>query len=521
MSQDLETKLGLNAPINPLASSLADTDAAPQKTVEASFEHSQVHQLARNNLDFLAALAMPESISFDFPITYQSVWQWLLNYVFLPRTFPKLALGLPRGFAKTTLIKIFVLFTILFTDRKFILIVGATSSLAENILSDITDMLNEPNIKSVFGDWTLGLEKDTQALKKFGFRGRNIILAGIGQGASLRGLNIKNSRPDVMIFEDIQSREDAESQIVSDGIEKWMIGTAMKAKAPTGCMYIFIANMYPTKWSLLRKLKHNPSWIKFIAGGILADGTSLWEELQPIDQLLEEFQNDLNSGHPEIFYSEVLNDENAAVNNSVDLSRIPTYPYEDDEISAGTFIVIDPSNDKVNSDAVSIGLFQVIDGLPVAKEIIVGSFSPGDTIKLTLELAIKSGTSLILIEANAFQYSLCYWFTKTQEQLGLYGINALPIYSGSRSKNARILDMFKSLTAGEILIHPNCWSIVVDQIIHFNPIKSNNIDGILDLLCYATRVLTEFPQFIAINNPLGSLAIDRCEVLDIADNCSF
>lgn len=527
-----EEKLGFAEPMNQHSVSTGDmevtigssnyNDGEPlPKTTEASFEQQQVHTLAKGNLDFLAALAMPDAITFDFPITYIAVWNWLLSFVFKARTFPKLALGLPRGFAKTTLIKIFILFCILFTERKFILVIGATSSLAENILGDIVDMLDEANIKRVFGDWRLGLEKDTQGLKKFGFRGRNIILAGIGQGTSLRGLNIKNSRPDIMIFEDIQSREDAESQTVSEAIERWMIGTAMKAKAPTGCMYLFIANMYPTKWSLLRKLKANPSWTKFIAGGILADGTSLWEDLQPIEQLLEEFQNDLNSGHPEIFYSEVLNDENASVNNNVDISKIPQYPYDDDELIGGSFIIIDPSNDKINSDAVSIGLFQVIDGTPVAREILEGSFSPGDTIRLTLELAIRTGTALILIEANAFQYSLCYWFTQTQEKLGLYGINALPIYSGSRSKNSRILDMLKSLVVGEIVIHPECWSLVVDQIIHFNPLKSNNTDGILDLLCYATRVLTEFPQFIAINNPLGTISTEPQHALEMHENCCF
>ena len=64
----------------------------------------------------------------------------------------------------------------------------------------------------------------------------------------------------------------------------------MKAKSPEGCMFLFVANMYPTKTSILRKLKSNPTWVKFIAGGILADGTSLWEDLQPIQQLLSEFE---------------------------------------------------------------------------------------------------------------------------------------------------------------------------------------------------------------------------------------
>lgn len=87
-----------------------------------------------------------------------------------------------------------------------------------------------------------------------------------------------------MIFEDIQTREQADSQIQSENLEKWMVGT-VKTKSPHGCAFIFVANMYPTKWSILRRLKANTNWTKFIAGGILADGTSLWEDLQPIAQL--------------------------------------------------------------------------------------------------------------------------------------------------------------------------------------------------------------------------------------------
>jgi len=35
-----------------------------------------------------------------------------------------------------------------------------------------------------------------------------------------------------MIFEDIQTRECADSKVESDKLERWMIGTAMKAKSP-------------------------------------------------------------------------------------------------------------------------------------------------------------------------------------------------------------------------------------------------------------------------------------------------
>lgn len=533
MAKSLEDKLGLNLPLKHSVVELAPQDndnnsSVSSATSEASFEQQQVHQLARSNLDFLAALAMPDSITFMFPPTYIAVWTWLQTYIHKPRDFSKLALGLPRGFAKTTLIKIFILYCILFTSRKYILVTAATATLANNIIADVVDMLNETNIKRVFGDWSLGLEKDTQDLKKFGFRGRNIILQGMGQGGSVRGTNLKNSRPDVMIFEDIQSREDAESQVISEGIEKWMLGTAMKAKAFDGCLYIFVANMYPTKWSLLRRLKSNSSWTKFIAGGILADGTSLWEELQPIEQLLEEFQNDLNSGHPEIFYSEVLNDENASVNTSIDLSKIPDYPFYG-AISAGNFIVIDPSNDKANSDYVSIGLFEIYEGIPTLTKLIEDRLSPGETIRQTLQIAIEARCSLIVIEANAYQYSLCYWFDNIMAQYGLSGIQAVPIYSGSLAKNSRILTMFKQLVPSrettnylpELVIHPDVRSQVYMQITQFNALRRDNTDGILDLLSYAPRVLTEFSHYITLNSYLGNDDFNNARVYDIADNCSF
>jgi hypothetical protein len=303
-----------------------------------------------------------------------------------------------------------------------------------------------------------------------------------------------------------------------------MLGTTMKAKAPTGCLYLFLANMYPTENSILRKLKHNPSWVKFIAGGILADGTSLWEEVQPLHQLLEEFENDLNSGHPEIFYSEVLNDETASVNTAIDMSKIPNVTQEtlDTELSAGNFIVIDPSNDKQNSDAVSIGQFSVINGSPVLCQLIDDKLSPGDTVRKALELALRTNTYLIVVEANAFQYSLLYWFQQISLGLGITGIRYEPIYSGSLSKNTRILNMFKQLTATnpEILISDSVRSQVLTQISQFNPLKSNNVDGILDLLTYAPRVLVEMPHHLIISSELTE-SMQLITADESAERCYF
>lgn len=490
--------------------------------VEHNGYHSnEAYELARHDMNYFAALALPMVTEFAFPPLYLVIWGLLIELSLRVRDFSKVAIGFPRGFAKTSVIKLFILYLIIFTNKTHIAIICSTATHAQNIISDVADMLDSDNIKNLFGDWRVALTKDTQEQKWFGYKGRNVILTAIGQGGSVRGLNIKNQRPDVMVFDDIQTREDADSDLVSDKIMQWMVGTAMKAASHRGCLYIFLGNMYPTKHSILKKLKVSTEWIKFIVGGILIDGTSLWEQLKPLKQLIAEYLHDKNLGHEEIFKAEVLNDEHALVSNTLDITKIPAYPYDDFEISAGSFIIIDPSNDKANSDKVSIGAFDIIAANPCIVEIDEGSYSATRTIEQAIDMACRRGISLIIVEANGYQYSLLERFTTYCEEIGLVGIEFLPIYSGKRSKNSRILDMFKALTDGTLLIHPNCYAQVINQASQFNALSTKNVDGILDLLSYAQRVQTEYGSYITINNPVPMNTVSTPKVLSIEYNSEF
>jgi hypothetical protein len=495
--------------------------AEPERVIEGAFEAGEVIHNAKNSADFLCALAMPTVYEYAFPPVYLSVWSWLTEYSHKVRDFSQLALGLPRGFAKTTLMKLFILYCILFTNRQFILIVCESTPKALAIIADIMDMLAEANIVQVFGDYRIGLQIDRQELKKFGFRGRDIILAGIGSGGDPRGLNIKHRRPDVMLMDDIQSREDADSEVLSSALERWMVGSLMKAKSPRGCLFLFVANMYPTPHSILRKLKRNPRWIKFIAGGILADGTSLWEELQPISQLLAEYANDVAASHPEIFYAEVLNDENASANNLIDFHKLPALPYTEGDISAGSFIVIDPSQGKKGSDDVAIGYFEVYESMPVIREIKAGKYSPMDTIKVTLEIALRRNCSLIVCEGTGYQATLLYWFDFVTKQLGVFGLDFVEMYPGTKSKNSRILAMFKGLQSGELFIDPACRAVVQNEAVSFNPLRTDNIDNVLDLLTYAPRVLHEYGNLVRAKTIMADQEFRATEVIEEGMNTCF
>jgi hypothetical protein len=464
--------------------------------VEAGISREDAIDAARTDLNFLAMLCVPEIFKYLFPKIFRALWQWITANLQIERGMQRLAIGLPRGFGKTIFLKLIVVYTILFTNRKFILVVCNTEQLAENFIADVIDVLDSVNIRNLFGNWRVAVEKETLHLKKFHFRGRPIILAAIGAGSSPRGLNIKFVRPDFIIMDDMQSKEQAESAVEAIRSLSWMMGTLMKTNDPERCLYVFVGNMYPYPGSILKKLKNAASWLSFITAAILEDGESIWPELKPVEVLLSELESDTELGHPEIFYAEVMNDENAGAKHGIDITLIQPAPdyLLDDQAHAG-WVLIDPSVGKKKSDDVAIGAFLVHDK-PMFRDLAYGKFDPKRTIQEAFRMCFKWGIRTIFVESVAYQATLAYWMEYFAKELGIDGLVILEIYPGRSSKNSRIFNTLKTMAKenpdnAEILIHKSVRSIFVNQAQNWNPLKTDNVDDVLDLPGYTHHILAE------------------------------
>lgn len=468
----------------------------PTQITEVSTSSKGAAELSRQDLNFLGMLAAPEEFVFAFPQFYIALFSLLTGF---KNKIERFAIGIPRGFAKTTFIKLLCLWYILFSRKQFILIVGAAEDLAVNTLSDICDLLGSPNIRKLFGNWQVAVEVDTQALKVFHFRGRDIILRAIGAGTAVRGINRKNKRPDVIIMDDVQKRETSENKELSDQLLKWILGTLMKARSNDGCTYIYVGNMYPQN-CILEKLKNNTQWTSFIVGGILADGTSLWEELRPIDELISEYQSDSEMGHAEIFISEILNSTDIAAASGIDVGKIPQLPeYYRDADPEGSFIIIDPSSGKKTGDDCTISHYSVCDGTPIFDALLHGTFSPLETIKQAVALGMSKNTRLIAVEGVAYQSTLLFWFNHYCESEGISGFEFVELSPKGQAKNNRIKRGLLRCLKGEIYLHNNVRSLVCSQIMDWNPLKVNNVDDIIDPIGYVEELMRDYPDLIVKN----------------------
>lgn len=488
------------------------TDSSEYQHV--AYHTHEVEERAKSDMDFLAGLAVPEVCTVPFPPVFVNIWMMFVGSLMkTTKAFDKYAIGLPRGHGKTIVLKLLILFIILFTKRKYVLVVCASKGLAEAIIADVCDMLDSDNIQAVFGNWNTYKEKDTQDKKKFHFRGREIILAGAGSGSTLRGLNEKFARPDCIICDDLQTKEQAASEIQSVQLMRWFTGTLMKCKSPDGCTFMYVGNMYPDVKiggsasnlyaCILRNLQKNPNWRSWIVGAILSDGTALWEDVQSIDQLLEELEDDILMGCAEVFYSEVLNDPSCGSGKYFDISKLPPYDVSADELVVGKFIMIDPSLGKKKSDAQQVGLFYVYSDspVPVCVKMINMQVSAPKLVEKVLQLCFTENCRLVVGEAVAYQGTLLQWFDVKSKELVqntndtfFEGINFRGITPGGSSKNARILRMFKALMEGNLKIDPRILAVVLAQISTFDPLSQSNVDDILDVLAYGIEVAVTYPE---------------------------
>ncbi len=472
-----------------------------------SFNVEEIREVAKANLDFFAALLLPDIIAYDFPPLYHELFRRIVDGLENTSKLLRLAFALPRGHAKSTFIRIIVAWLIIYSNSKSIVIFSASQNLARKAVADIVGILNSYNVRTVYGDWTENLERDTQDSKKFTFNGRSIILEACGAGTAVRGLLENFVRPDVLIFDDAQTASCAASKAESKSFQEWFVGSALKLVDPNSpCIVVYIGNMYKdvvleqsnginVYCCVLRNLQRSPSWFTIVVGAILSSTEVLWKEKRSLESLKEEYQNDKSLGKLDIFMAEVQNDPEAKTKSFLDLETIKPYDISYGDLCLGNYIIVDPATSKLTPDLIVINYFEIYNHLPVSVEILANKQTSFQTCVDILKLAEEKRCKFIFIESNGYQYELCTWL---QQICKIHNINNLEIvdFYSSKNKTQRIVKFFYSWVAGEIHTTHKTHSLVKHQAVAFDIAKTDNLDDIVDSMDMGLRIHREYKDVI-------------------------
>ncbi len=499
-------------------------DFEPSTSVEEaqdiSVSTSEAYERGKTDISFFAALCIPDVCLFALPEFYVAIWILLSSREEeLEGTLLRFALGLPRGHAKTTFIKILACWFIVYDKSNFLLVICSNADLADSMLADIHDILSSSNLTAIYGDWTAGLAIDSADTKKALYHGRPVLLVARGWSAGVRGLNLKHHRPDIIICDDVQTRKNDESPTERLTLLKELAGTIFKAISPRGNrLIIYIGNMY-SEDCILNKFKNNRNWISMVTGAILSTGLPLWPELFSLSELMESYEHDEQLGLASIWFAEVMNDPQA-IGQSLLPNPLPSCPVSTLIDPDGVFITIDPAGFRSNSDDNVIAVHYKQGNVGYIAETSRGIMDPQVLIKKALSMALEHGASLIGVEDTGYQQTLGFWISHFIRENKITGIHVVPLQPHGRSKESRIRLFIQDLYAQSYFIMNEearrdfTWQAQLYKIG-----KKDNKDDFLDCLSYGPDIRNEYWHLVTnLKRRIGSI---KGQATVIGDNTPF
>lgn len=489
------------------------TQADPS-LVDIGVDVKEAYARGQIDINFFASLALPTVCIYQLPVFYVMIWQILANRkdVDLGKLI-RFALGLPRGHAKTTFIKILIAWLVVYDKVTFVLIVCANEPLAEQLLADVDDILGSENMEAVYGPWIAFKSTDAADLKKAAYHKRPVVLAAKGAFSSMRGLNIKHHRPDLIFCDDVQTRENDESPTERASLLRRLAATIFKLLAPRGNRWIiYVGNMYSEE-CLLKMFQDNTGWLSLVTGAILDTGEPLWPELHSLESLMESFTHDEQLGLADLWFAEIMNDPKASATTLLPQPLPPCLYKKDDVIPDGVFITIDPAGFKDVSDDNVIVVHYVYEGKGLVAERKAGILKPDELIKEALSLALYHGASLIAVEDVGYQQTLQFWFTHFLTEYQITGVAVVPVSPHGRSKEARIKLFIQELYAGNYahLTH-EARADFIWQATKYKVGAKKNKDDILDADAYGLDVRNEYWHMITNLRTQGIKQIPEARV---------
>lgn len=261
----------------------------------------------------------------------------------------KIAIAAPRGLGKTTMAKTHVMKSILYRDYEFISYVSNSETVAEMQTENIKrELRTNREIKRIFGDVAINTddpEVDDTFSKRSWVAFGNTFVIPRGAGQQVRGLLYKNYRPQLIIVDDLEKREELENPENRRKLKEWFHSDLEKS-----------VDRYSDKWRIIYidTLKHHDSLLQELLDssdwhGIRLDlcddeYNSLVPDLISTEELKAEAEAHKEKGMLDVFYMEYRNMPVAKETVAFKTEYFKYYSENDlDQKNLESMVIVDPA----------------------------------------------------------------------------------------------------------------------------------------------------------------------------------
>lgn len=438
-------------------------------------------ELGATSLTRYGRLFFPKTFRQSSPVFHEEIGRALMN-----RDYRNVGIEVFRDGAKTTLLRTFTSQRIAYGISRTILFVSASQGHSILSLRWIKRQVEHNRI------WTqtFRLRKGTkwsddhieiihEALDA------PITILALGITGQLRGFNIDDYRPDLIICDDTSTDEASNSVDQRNKQTNLVFGALFNSLAPRSeapDAKAIILDTPKSKFDLIESLEEDEDW-KFFRYGIFdSEGESRWPERYPTEELLAKKQSEIKVGRLAIWMREkeckVIAEELCSFKqeNLLFWETLPEQP---------TYVIsIDPASSEeqeADDNVVMVTAFFRDEVYVVDYKAAIGQ-NPEMVLATIFEFARRWRPLGIIVEAIAYQRVLAWYIEKGMREQRVY----LPVYKiqDRRRKPDRIVQALGETSGYQRLRCLPSHTKLIEQFTEYSPTARMH-DDVLDALAMA------------------------------------
>lgn len=381
-------------------------------------------------------------------------WEW---WELCTSKHPKVAIAAPRRHAKSTAVTLaYVLASVLFRNRRYVLIVSDTITQATQFLGDIKkELADNDNLRALFKvkEFIKDTEDDVIVVCEDGHEFR---LTAKGSEQKLRGLKWNNKRPDLIVGDDLENDEIVMNSDRRDKFKRWFYGALVPSVAANGLIRIvgtilhedsLLNNLMPSEYSkdtvitplkIYSKNKH-ASWKSIKYDAHTDDFTEiLWPQQYTKEWFIATRQDFIDRGLADVYSQEYRNrpiDESVAYFKRSDFVA---ENQEDKRIKLNYYITADLAISEKETADYSVFLIAGVDENKIihVKNVVRERLDGREIVDTLINLQRIYEPELVGIEEMQVSKAIGPFLREEMVRTGVY-LNLLPLKHNGKDKIAR------------------------------------------------------------------------------------
>ena len=472
--------------------------ATSSRIAEATVLHHEVVHSLEHDPNFFIDFFIHDELLVPIPKFHENIFERMTH-----TETSRFALAVPRGHAKTTIAKLTCVWYWLFSDFSFIIYVSNTRDIAAACVRDVIGFMLSDNFKQVFGDVQFHIQRESEGYYEFTLGQKRCIIKARGATQQLRGTNVGNRRPQLAICDDLEDEDNTNTVELIQKMKTWFFGAFLKALDQFKNKLIYIGTVRGRN-TLLLSILGDESYHSIRLGAILSNGKPLWPDLWSLEKLREDFAYYARHGMIHVWFAEMMNISMAGGKTMVDVSKIKYLPSAVPGSIEYGFITIDPAFSRqtwANASSICVhGWLKTDYCWQLIEDVTEVGLTPQMLFDTVIRLCYKWGITVVGIEAVAAQKVLKPVFEMYCEFHGIEGMHFVDL-AASQRKAQRIAAWTIMLTNGSYCLRLDDMK-TTDQLIHFNPLKQDNEDDLVDSAAYSVQMIDLYMPLIMQQTPV-------------------